>query len=163
MRDQTRPRAPEYQAIHGYSQNMDARLGIVQNEPNTLKSEGKKSQLSLASSLGTMERPEYPRRPNLAPATLQLVVRHKQPGITVEKKSQKKTYDQTRKTPTGSKKKPADKPYFTSDQYDPFAFQSTYRPTFKKQQVRENSVVSNRLDSRLFIQVRIKLLIRSLV
>ena len=153
-----KPSAPEYQTIPGYSMIMDARLDIDDHsEPKISRYDGQTNEVSLASSLGTVKGPKYPHRPNLAPATLQPVVMGNQPPTKLyeysDKNSIRKSYNSDRKTPVKNRRKTTQKPYFNTDQYDPFAFQSTARPKIKQHSVTENSIFSNRLDSRFSIQV----------
>ena len=151
---------PEYQTIPEYSKITDARLVIDENiDPKVSRQDGQNSQVSVASSLGTVKGPEYPHRQNLAPATLQPAVQRNPQPRKLDENSEINTrrndFNYKIRTSLKNIKNPTSKPYFKSHnkQYDPFAFQATQRSTTKEQSLTEKRIFSNRLDSRFSIQV----------
>ena len=156
-------RRPEYQIIPGYSKIMDATLNIKEESGAKVTRYGRpKSQVSLASSLGTVRGPDYPHRPNLAPATLQSVVKHTKPAKQFKPQNKRnsitKSYSSNKKQEVSIQKKDSsnlNQPKSGIETYDPFEFQLTKRPKNKQVpvKVKESSILANRLDSRYSIQV----------
>ena len=66
---------PEVQTVPGYSSLMETRLGVAEERITRTP-----APVSVASSHGRVRGPEYPRRPNLAPATLRPITRPTPPS-----------------------------------------------------------------------------------
>ena len=66
---------PEVQTVPGYSSLMETRLGVAEERITRTP-----APVSVASSHGRVKGPEYPRRPNLAPATLRPIARPTPPS-----------------------------------------------------------------------------------
>ena len=63
------------QTVPGYSSLMETRLGVAEERITRTP-----APVSVASSHGRVRGPEYPRRPNLAPATLRPITRPTPPS-----------------------------------------------------------------------------------
>ena len=158
QRDNTNEIANESSYLHeipdSVTESSNRNVIIIHRNENKELIDNVENPVSVASSFGPPEGPDYPLRPSIAPVLLK---------AAEERNPQPRRYDSHRERTRersdfhhdrrkyGLEK---NKPYFKShkSQYDPFSFQTPPR-TVKEPQIRDKNIYSNRLDSRLSLQV----------